>query len=126
MFVFILVEDCSTGFYGFQPDCKTCPYPSYGLKCQSLCVCPKKSCNHVKGCFALIPDTGIFAIICTYYAVWSFLRGGEFQNLYSMEIFIILILMYCLILKFVKKLLLKSYSNGFFFQKAMLTKYLLP
>lgn len=80
MFVFILGEDCSTGFYGFQPDCKTCPYPSYGLKCQSLCVCPKKSCNHVKGCFALIPDTGIFAIICTYYAVWSFLRGGEFQN----------------------------------------------
>lgn len=111
MFVFILGEDCSTGFYGFQPDCKTCPYPSYGLKCQSLCVCPKKSCNHVEGCFALIQDTGIFAIICTYYAVWSFLRGGEFQNLYSMEIFIILILMYCLILKFVKKLLLKSYSN---------------
>lgn len=50
-------KDCSIGFYGFQPDCKKCPYPSYGLKCQSICFCQKKTCNHVTGCFALIPDT---------------------------------------------------------------------
>lgn len=102
MFVFIFGKDCSFGFFGFQPDCKKCPYPSYGLKCQSICVCQKKTCNHVTGCFALIPDTGIFAIICTYYAFRPFLRGGEFQNLNNMKLFIILLLIYCLILKFVK------------------------
>lgn len=63
---FFLCKDCSIGFYGYHPVCKQCPFPSYGPKCQSICVCPIKSCNHITGCISSKPITGTFC----YYFYW--------------------------------------------------------
>ncbi|XP_052683327.1 multiple epidermal growth factor-like domains protein 10 [Crassostrea angulata] len=42
-------KSCKAGFHG--TDCKDkCPFPSYGLDCQSTCNCTDKECDHVKGC----------------------------------------------------------------------------
>lgn len=60
LFFLISGKICGIGFYGFQPNCTKCPFPTYGLECQSICVCLKKNCNHVTGCSASMPDTGIF------------------------------------------------------------------
>lgn len=41
---------CKVGFYGLQPLCKKCPYPTHGGKCQAICKCNKDLCNHATGC----------------------------------------------------------------------------
>lgn len=47
-----------SGFYGFEPLCKKCPFPSYGPACQRICACENKTCNHITGCFESISDIG--------------------------------------------------------------------
>lgn len=49
-------EKCMSGFYGFEPLCKKCPFPSYGPGCQRICACENKTCNHITGCFESISD----------------------------------------------------------------------
>lgn len=40
---------CETGYFGH--DCNIpCRYPSYGIDCQSGCVCPREQCDHIIGC----------------------------------------------------------------------------
>lgn len=70
-FFLILGIDCSIGFYG--PDCRKCPFPSYGDDCQSICGCPTTACNHVTGCFASKPEIGIFCIYYAWYLKFLFL-----------------------------------------------------
>lgn len=51
--------DCKLGFYGFKPLCHKCPFPSYGIDCQSICDCDNKTCSHINCCFESIPYTCI-------------------------------------------------------------------
>uniref|UniRef100_A0A8W8JBC5 Uncharacterized protein n=1 Tax=Magallana gigas TaxID=29159 RepID=A0A8W8JBC5_MAGGI len=40
---------CSVGFFGSSCE-KPCRYPSFGLHCQSECICSEEKCDHVVGC----------------------------------------------------------------------------
>lgn len=53
-----LSKECTEGFYGNQPICQECPYPTYGAGCQSNCDCDQELCNHVKGCTVYDISTG--------------------------------------------------------------------
>lgn len=53
-----LTIECSTGFYGLPPFCMKCPYPSYGVDCQTVCLCQYENCNHVTGCFKPTSESG--------------------------------------------------------------------
>lgn len=40
---------CEEGYTG--QNCEiVCPFPSYGLDCQSICSCAETTCDHVNGC----------------------------------------------------------------------------
>lgn len=40
---------CEEGYTG--QNCEiVCPFPSYGLDCQSICNCAETTCDHVNGC----------------------------------------------------------------------------
>lgn len=40
---------CEEGYTG--QNCEiVCPFPSYGLDCQSVCNCTETTCDHVNGC----------------------------------------------------------------------------
>lgn len=47
-----------------------CPYPSYGLDCQTICNCAKLFCDHVNGCRN--PTEVSFQNICHGYVVGFF------------------------------------------------------
>uniref|UniRef100_A0A8W8JTZ5 Uncharacterized protein n=1 Tax=Magallana gigas TaxID=29159 RepID=A0A8W8JTZ5_MAGGI len=41
--------DCRDGYYG--PGCiSPCRYPSFGKKCQYMCLCQLYECNNIIGC----------------------------------------------------------------------------
>ncbi|XP_056014340.1 cell death abnormality protein 1-like [Ostrea edulis] len=40
---------CPQGYTGRTCDAK-CPYPTYGVACQSVCACQRMLCNVVTGC----------------------------------------------------------------------------
>lgn len=40
---------CDTGFYGTNCEIR-CPYPYFGHRCGSQCVCKVTYCDYVKGC----------------------------------------------------------------------------
>lgn len=45
----IICIACDKGFLGVN--CNTrCPYPMYGIQCQSECNCNTTFCDHVNGC----------------------------------------------------------------------------
>lgn len=49
---------CDKGFTG--NNCNViCPFPSYGLDCQSICNCTETSCNPVDGCTGQTTKIGI-------------------------------------------------------------------
>lgn len=46
---FYLYSACKEGYTG--KNCTlACPFPSYGLNCQSACGCSDEDCNYVTGC----------------------------------------------------------------------------
>lgn len=46
---FYLFSVCREGYTG--KNCTlACPFPSYGLNCQSACDCSDEDCNYVTGC----------------------------------------------------------------------------
>lgn len=51
------VSECQPGYHG--PNCaKSCPYPTYGDRCQGVCDCDKISCDVSTGCRT--PTTGYY------------------------------------------------------------------
>lgn len=54
----VFCSECEIGFYGLQPLCKKCPYPTHGDKCQAICKCHRDLCNHATGCSKFLLDTG--------------------------------------------------------------------
>lgn len=68
--------NCNIGFYGFKPDCKKCPFPTYGHKCQSICACSNETCNHVIGCSASMPNTGNVSIFPHNVSILFLLRAN--------------------------------------------------
>ncbi|XP_056013976.1 uncharacterized protein LOC125676465 isoform X2 [Ostrea edulis] len=51
------VKECMKGYSG--PFCEEkCPYPSYGLRCQSICKCTQENCSFENGCFKAISRSG--------------------------------------------------------------------
>lgn len=58
IFFICLISACDKGFTG--NNCNVlCPFPSYGLDCQSLCNCTETSCNPVDGCTGQPTEIGI-------------------------------------------------------------------
>lgn len=60
---FIVFLDCPSGFQG--PYCsKKCRHPSYGIRCQSECLCEEQHCDHITGCSARSNNfAGIFSTL---------------------------------------------------------------
>lgn len=49
VFFICLISACVKGFTGHN--CNViCPFPAYGLDCQSICNCTEKSCDPGDGC----------------------------------------------------------------------------
>lgn len=59
---------CEEGYTG--QNCEiVCPFPSYGLDCQSICNCAETTCDHVNGCRGY--SSGIYCYNCmSQYAVF--------------------------------------------------------
>lgn len=58
----IIYLACANGYTGLSCEIK-CPFPSYGIGCQSECNCIDKACDHVKGCTQ--SSRGIYASSCS-------------------------------------------------------------
>lgn len=61
---------CEEGYTG--QNCEiVCPFPSYGLDCQSICNCAETTCDHVNGCRGY--SSGIYCYnFWSQYAVFKF------------------------------------------------------
>lgn len=46
---FFSLPACDKGYTGHNCE-DVCPFPSYGLDCQSICNCAETQCNPVNGC----------------------------------------------------------------------------
>lgn len=58
VFFFCLISACVKGFTGHN--CNViCPFPAYGLDCQSICNCTEKSCDPGDGCIGHTTENGI-------------------------------------------------------------------
>uniref|UniRef100_K1QB77 EGF-like domain-containing protein n=1 Tax=Magallana gigas TaxID=29159 RepID=K1QB77_MAGGI len=49
-------EPCEKGYAGQICEI-VCPFPSYGLDCQSVCNCTETTCDHVNGCRGYSSET---------------------------------------------------------------------
>lgn len=58
VFLICLISACVKGFTGHN--CNViCPFPAYGLDCQSTCNCTEKSCDPGDGCIGHTAENGI-------------------------------------------------------------------
>lgn len=58
VFFICLISACVKGFTGHN--CNViCPFPAYGLDCQSICNCTEKSCDPGDGCIGHTNENGI-------------------------------------------------------------------
>lgn len=58
VFFICLISACVKGFTGHN--CNViCPFPAYGLDCQSICNCTEKSCDPGDGCIGHTTENGI-------------------------------------------------------------------
>lgn len=53
------VIGCNIGYIGMNSDVR-CPFPLFGLDCQSTFDCSEKNCDYVKGCTYL--TSGIYFV----------------------------------------------------------------
>lgn len=52
-----------------------CPFPSYGLDCQSVCNCTETTCDHVNGCRGYSSGTYIVIIQCLNMQYFQFYQS---------------------------------------------------
>lgn len=70
---------CEKGYTGQNCE-NACPFPSYGMDCQSVCNCAELFCDHVNGCGNSTEKS--FQNICNGYGFFFLLNILQRNSIY--------------------------------------------
>lgn len=91
VFFICYILACDKGYNGHNCNA-ICPFPTYGLDCQSICNCTETFCDPVDGCTGHTKEIGIKQFILFY-----FTRHFDIKILYVSLILILLIVFFSVV-----------------------------